>query len=272
MSSTAAMFTTSGLTHSGNPALSEKVVERYLTRPEERVATMTVAGTTIKTFVFLAVLVAGGAWGWSSATTPVGSDVGAGYGNTTVTIPGGFWIASFAAFFVGIFLIVNPRRAALLGVVYAVLQGYCLGAISAAFDAQTEGIVGAAVLSTLCVFAVSLFLYATRIIRPTRRMAFGVAAGIGGLCLLYFFVWIVAIFNWEWLYSDQFRTIGIVVSVIAIVLAALSLTLDFGTIEAGVAAGAPKYMEWYCAYGLMVTLIWLYITILRLLAFVARRS
>ena len=81
---------------------------------------------------------------------------------------------------------------------------------------------------------------------------------------------IVSIFNWTWLYSDQFRTIGIVVSVIAIVLAALSLTLDFGTIEGGVEAGAPKYMEWYCGYGLMVTLIWLYITLLRLLALLAR--
>ena len=84
------------------------------------------------------------------------------------------------------------------------------------------------------------------------------------------FVSIVSIFNWEWLYSDEFRTIGIVVSLLAIVLAALSLTLDFGTIEAGVEAGAPKYMEWYCGYGLMVTLIWLYITILRLLALLSR--
>ena len=193
-----------------------------------------------------------------------------GYGNTTVTIPGGFWLASFAAFFVGMFLVFNPRRAALLGVVYALLQGYCLGAISAAFNAQTEGIVSAAVLATVSVFVVALFLYVTRIVRPTQKMAFAVSAGIGGLILLYVFISLVSIFNWEWLYSDQFRTIGIVVSVIAIVLAALSLTLDFGTIEAGVEAGAPKYMEWYCGYGLMVTLIWLYITMLRLLALLAR--
>jgi uncharacterized YccA/Bax inhibitor family protein len=256
--------------HSGNPALSEKVVSQYFVPSADRPRTMTVVGTAFKTFLLLAVLVAGGAWGWASATAPIASDLGDGYANTTVTIPGGFWLASFAAFFVGIFLVVNPRRAALFGVVYAVLQGYCLGAISAAFDAQTEGIVGAAVLSTLCVFAMSLFLYATRIVRPTQRMAFGVAAGIGGLCLLYLFVWVMSIFNWAWLYSDEFRTIGIVVSLIAVVLAALSLTLDFGTIEAGVAAGAPKFVEWYAAFGLMVTLIWLYVTILRLLALLAR--
>ena len=119
-------------------------------------------------------------------------------------------------------------------------QGYCLGAISAAFNAQTEGIVSAAVLATVSVFVVALFLYVTRIVRPTQKMAFAVSAGLGGLILLYVFVSIVSIFNWTWLYSDQFRTIGIVVSLIAIVLAALSLTLDFGTIEAGVEAGAPE--------------------------------
>ena len=150
---------------------------------------------------------------------------------------------------------------------YALLQGYCLGAISAAFDAQTEGIVGAAVLATVSVFVVALFLYLTRIVRPTQRMAFAVigrdrrAAPAVPLRRRS-----SSIFDWTWLYSDEFRTVGIVVSLIAIVLAALSLTLDFGTIEAGVEAGAPKYMEWYCGYGLMVTLIWLYITILRLLA------
>ena len=254
----------------GNPALSEKFASEYLVAPREQVATMTVTGTALKTLVLLVFLVAGGAWGWASATRSIPNDIGGGYGNTTVTIPGGFWLASFAAFFVAMFLVFNPRRAAPLGVVYALLEGYCLGAISAAFNAQTEGIVSAAVLATVSVFVVALFLYITRIVRPTQKMAFAVSAGLGGLILLYVFISIVAIFNWEWLYSDQFRSIGIVVSVIAIVLAALSLTLDFGTIEAGVEAGAPKYMEWYCGYGLMVTLIWLYITLLRLLALLAR--
>ena len=82
-------------------------------------------------------------------------------------------------------------------------------------------------------------------------------------------MWVLAIFDWQWLYTDEFRTVGLVVSVIAVILAALSLTLDFGAIEAGVEAGAPKYMEWYAAYALMVTVVWLYITLLRLLAFLA---
>jgi uncharacterized YccA/Bax inhibitor family protein len=255
--------------HSGNPALSDSFARAHLT--QRAVRPMSVAGVTVKTTVLLVVLVAGGAWGWAAATEPVGVDLGDGYANTTVTIPGGFWIASFAALFLGIFIAVQPQRAALFGTLYAVCEGFCLGAISASFDAQTDGIVGAAILSTACVFLVSLVLYATRIVKPTQKMAFAVIAGLGGLMLLYTFVFVLAIFDWDWLYSDSFRTVGIVVTAIAIVLAALSLVLDFGTIEAGVQAGAPRELEWYLGFGLMVTLVWLYISILKLLARLSRR-
>jgi len=254
--------------HSSNPALSEKFIDTQLSRTATR--SLTVGGVSFKTLVLLVVLIAGGAWGWASAAQPVGVDLGHGYANTTVTIPGGFWLASFAALFFGISMAVQPRRAALFGALYAVCEGFCLGAISAMFDAQTDGIVGAAVLSTLCVFVVSLLLYVTRIIKPTQKLAFAVVAGLGGLALLYFFVFILSIFNWGWLYSDSFRSVGIVVTIIAIVLAALSLVLDFGTIEAGVRMGAPKELEWYMAFGLMVTLVWLYISILKLLALLSR--
>ncbi len=259
-------------TMTGNPAFSDRIESEYLVGSPQVAKTMSVGGVFVKTSIFLLILIAGGAWGWASATEPVAVDAGSGYGNTTVTIPGGFWLASFGAFFVGIFCSMNPRRAAVLGAIYALLQGYVMGAVSAMFEAQTEGIVGAAILSTVCVFIVALILYVTRIIKPTQKMAFGVSAAIGGLALLYLFVWILSIFNWEWLYSDEFRTIGFVVTIIAIVLAALSLTLDFASIEAGVEAGAPTFMEWYSAYGLMVTLIWLYLMLLRLLAYMARNQ
>ena len=254
--------------HTGNPALSQAFVESHLSTPAER--SMTVAGVGLKTSVLLAFLVAGGAWGWASATEPVGADLGEGYANTTVTIPGGFWLASFGAFLLGILIAVQPRRAALLGVLYALAEGFCLGAISAMFEAQTDGIVSAAVLSTVCVFVAALLLYLTRIIKPTRKLAFAVSAGIGGLALLYLFVFVLSIFDWGWLYSDSFRSIGVVVTLIAIVLAALSLTLDFALIEGGVQARAPKEVEWYLAFGLMVTLVWLYISILKLLALLSR--
>jgi uncharacterized YccA/Bax inhibitor family protein len=231
---------------------------------------MSLGGVAIKTLIDLIVLVAAGAWGWASATTPVADDVGSGYGNVTVTLPGGFWIASFAALFVGILVAVNPRRAAVFGLLYAALEGYVLGAISAAFNAQTSGIVGAAVVTTVALFVVALLLYVTRIITPTRKLAFRgerrnrrplppVLHGRDRVDL-----------RLGWLYSDSSRTVGVTVTAIAVVLAALSLTLDFASIEAGVEAGAPKFMEWYSAYGLMVTLIWLYLELLRLLALLSR--
>jgi uncharacterized YccA/Bax inhibitor family protein len=253
---------------SSNPALSEKFVEASFAVASPR--SMSVAGIGIKTLFLLVVLVASGAWGWAASVVPVGVDLGGGYANTTVTIPGGFWLASFGALFLSIMVIAQPARAALFGFLYAGCEGFCLGSISASFDAQTEGIVGAAILATLCVFVVAFLLYVTRIIKPTQRMAFAVAAGIGGLLLLYTFVFVVSIFSWTWLYSDSFRSVGIVVTLIAIALAAMSLMLDFATIEGGVQAKAPKELEWYLAFGLMVTLIWLYISILKLLALLAR--
>ena len=257
---------------SGNPALSDAFIETQLRAGNRDQPTMSVAGVTIKTLILLVFVVAGGSWGWASATEQVPVELGAGYADTTVTIPGGFWLASFGSLFLGIFIAMAPRRAAVLGFVYAVAQGFVLGAISAAFDAQTDGIVGAAVLSTVCVFFASLVLYLTGIVRPTQKLAFAVIAGLGGLGLLYFFVFVMSIFDWGWLYSDSFRTVGIIITLISIALAALSLVLDFGAVEAGVTAGAPKYLEWYLAFGLMVTLIWLYVTILRLLAYLSRNQ
>ncbi|MDY7104736.1 MAG: Bax inhibitor-1/YccA family protein [Actinomycetota bacterium] len=256
----------------GNPAFDKPEIQRALASPDSAAAPMTVAGVFVKTVLFLVALVIAGAYGWNATVDPgTATDAVGGYGNTTVTIPGGFWLASFVAFGVGIYTSVNPRHAMVTGFVYALLQGYILGSVSAMFDTQTEGIVSAAVLGTVCVLAVSLFLYASRVIRPTAKMAFGVSAGIGGLCLLYFLVWMLSIFDVDFLYSDQFRSIGIVVTIAAIVLAALSLTLNFAAIEAGVASGAPAWLEWYSAYGLMLTLIWLYLTILRLLALLGSR-
>src|SRR5690349_1576507 len=139
---------TTAPTRSGNPALSDRFIESELVGSTTVVKTMSVLGVSFKTIVLLVFVVAGGAWGWASAVTPVAVDLGSGYANTTVTIPGGFWLASFGAFVLGIMTVVNPRRAAFFGILYAICEGFCLGAISAMFDAQTEGIVGAAILST----------------------------------------------------------------------------------------------------------------------------
>jgi uncharacterized YccA/Bax inhibitor family protein len=262
-------MTAPGELASGNPAFTASFVEHHLLVAAPR-RTMSVPGIGVKTLFLLCIVIVGGSWGWAAATTDVPPELGSGVGDTTVVIPGGFWLASLGAFFMGLFVSVVPARAALLGPVYAVLQGYCLGAMSAAFDAQTDGIVGAAVLSTICVFTVALLLYVTRLVQPSQKLAFAVIAGIGGLALLYLFVFVMSIFDWAWLYSDELRAWGVVITLITVVLAALSLVLDFGTIERGVDAGASKELEWYLAFGLMVTLIWLYVTILRLIALLSR--
>lgn len=255
---------------SGNPALGEKAVDRYLVADAGAAKTMTVAGTALKTLLLACLLVAAGAYGWASATKPVSTVIGSGTGNTTVTIPGGFWLVMILALFLGILTSLNPRRAPVLGPLYALCEGYLLGAISAAYNAETHGIVAAAILGTLFVFVVSLLCYVTGIVKPTRRLAFGVTVALGGLLLMYLFVGLLSVFDWSFLYSDQFRAAGIAINLAVVVLAALALTLDFGTVEAGVEARAPRAMEWYCAFGLIVTLVWLYVTILRVLALVNR--
>ena len=217
---------------SGNPALSEKFVETNLSAPATR--SMTVAGVSMKTLVLLIVLVAGGAWGWASATEPVGVDLGGGYANTTVTIPGGFWLASFGAFFLGIFIAVQPRRAALLGValraVRRVLPRSDLGDVrrpDRGHRRRRDPVDGVRVRRVACSCT------SPGSSSPPRSWPSRSSPGWAGSLLLYFFVFILSIFNWGWLYSDSFRTVGVVVTLIAIVLAALSLVLDFATIEAG---------------------------------------
>lgn len=165
-------------------------------------ARMTIGGTALKTALLLVVLVVGGVVGWDATVKPVGA----------------------------------------VDEVTGYAKGYVLGSISAMFEAQTEGIVGAAVVATVAVF-VALFG-----VRDT----------------------VVSIFNWSWLYSEEFRTVGIIATIIAVILAALSLTPNFGSIEGGVEAGAPRVMGSCGAYALMVTLIWLYLTLLRLLALLTR--
>ena len=231
---------------------------------------MTVAGVSIKTLVLLAVLVAGGAWGWASAVQPVGVDLGSGYANTTVTIPGGFWLASFGAFLLGIFIAVQPRRAALLGVLYARVRGVLprrdLGDVRRPDRGhrRRRGPVDAVRVRRLAVPLRHPHHQAdpeagVRRRRRDRRAGAALLLRVHPVDL-----------QLGWLYSDSFRTVGIVVTLFAIVLAALSLVLDFGTIEAGVQAARRRSSSGTWRFGLMVTLIWLYISILKLLALLAR--
>jgi uncharacterized YccA/Bax inhibitor family protein len=145
-------------------------------------------------------------------------------------------------------------------------EGSLLGIASRYYDLRFDGIVSQALIATLCIFLAVYLLYSLRIVKVTSRFATGVIAATGGFFLLYMVVWLLSLLgvNFYFLYAPT--PLGIAISVGIIILGALNLTLDFGFIEKAVAAGAPRFMQWYGAFGLMVALIWIYVSVLRLLA------
>lgn len=149
---------------------------------------------------------------------------------------------------------------------YAVLEGFALGGISAMLEATYEGIVIQAVALTFGTAGCLLIAYKSGVIKATENFRLGVVAATGGVMLIYLATYILGFFGIAIPYIHENGLIGIGFSLVVVVIAALNLVLDFDFIEKGAEHGAPKYMEWYAAFGLMVTLIWLYIEILRLLS------
>ncbi|MFH1214406.1 MAG: Bax inhibitor-1/YccA family protein, partial [Candidatus Neomarinimicrobiota bacterium] len=154
---------------------------------------------------------------------------------------------------------------------YAVLEGLFLGGISALFEKSYSGIVFQNVALTFGTLFCMLIAYKSRLIKPTENFKLGIVAATGGILVFYLVTIILRVFqvNIGYMYASSPLSIGI--SLFVVVIAALNLVLDFDFIESGAAQGAPKYMEWYGAFGLLVTLVWLYLEILRLLAKLANR-
>ena len=149
---------------------------------------------------------------------------------------------------------------------FALLEGLVIGGVSALFEAQFPGIVIQAVGLTFGTCLALLLAYKSRLIRATENFKMGVVAATGGIALFYIITMVVGFFGIRMplMYGNSWASIGF--SIFIVIIAALNLVLDFDFIEQGAAQGAPKYMEWYGAFGLMVTLIWLYLEMLRLLA------
>jgi len=147
-----------------------------------------------------------------------------------------------------------------------VLEGLFLGGISALMEARFPGIVLQAVGLTFGTLAALLFAYRSGLIRATENFKLGVVAATGGICLLYLANIVMGFFGHSIGFIHESGWMGIGFSAVVVVVAALNLVLDFDFIEEGAAQGAPKYMEWYAAFGLMVTLVWLYLEMLRLLS------
>jgi len=223
---------------SGNPTLTAKTFTG-LTDIGER---MTLRGAVNKTFLMLIVVVLGATIAWNEFAA-------------TGAPPAWAWWGSIAGLVLGLIITFRPTAAPTLAPFYALAQGVALGAISAIFEQRYPGIVPQAVGLTFGTLFALLLAYKS-----------GLFAATGGIALLYLVSFVMGFFGRSIPVIHSSGTWGIVFSVVVVLIAAFNLVLDFDFIEAGERVGAPKYMEWYAAFGLMVTLIWLYLEILRLLA------
>jgi len=216
---------------------------------------MSIQGTVNKTLVLLLCVVLTATWVWNLFYQTM---------NPNVVVP---WLAvgAIAGFIVGLITIFKKTWAGVTAPIYALLEGLVLGGLSALAEAQFQGIVIQAVALTFGTFLALLLAYKTRLIRATENFKAGVVAATGGILLIYLATIILGFFGVQIPLIHQSGLVGIGFSVFVVIIAALNLVLDFDLVEQGAAAGAPKFMEWYAAFGLMVTLIWLYIEILRLL-------
>jgi len=233
---------------SGNPALTKKTFEGL--ESDSSNATMTLDGTVNKTSLSLLILLFCAYYTYSSQ-------------NTSFIFLG--FIGGFITALVTIFKkTLSPYTVPL----YAVFQGLALGGISAIYNNMYTGIVQQAIFLTFGIFAALLFAYKTKIIEPTENFKLGVFAATGGIGLVYIVSFIMSFFGsgLSVMNPQNASLMSIGFSIFVVLIAALNLVLDFDFIEQGVENSAPKYMEWYASFGLMVTLIWLYLEILRLLA------
>jgi uncharacterized YccA/Bax inhibitor family protein len=222
---------------------------------------MTINGTINKIGILLLLVIAAAAYTWRMVT-------GADPGNA-----GTFAIAgAIGGFVMALVTVFRPRSSPVTAPIYAILEGLFLGAISAIINAAYPGIAFQAVLLTIGTLFTMLFLYRSGRIRATPRFRRGVFMATGAVFFAYLISFIMSLFGMSMGFMHSAGPLGILISLVIIVIAALNLILDFDFIEKGSQMAAPKYMEWYGAFGLMVTLIWLYIEFLRLLARFAGRD
>jgi len=217
---------------------------------------MTISGTVNKAGLLILCVLATAAWTWNMFYTT--RDMSAIGGLTMVGAFGGFIMAMVTVF--------KKEWSPITAPIYALLEGLFLGAFSATMELRFPGIAIESVALTFGTCLCMLAAYRAGLIRVTQRFALGLVAATGGIALVYIGSMILGFFNVQIPGIFGSGPIGIIFSLVVCGVAALNLVLDFNFIEQGAQRGAPKYMEWYSAFGLMVTLIWLYLEIVRLLA------
>ena len=232
---------------SGNPALTAKSFKNIESAGSEK---MTIEGTINKTAISLLLLMATASYTW----------VNPSFGLMIFGFIGGFIMAIITIF--------KKTWAPYTVSGYALLEGLALGGISQYFEMQYPGIASQAIFLTFGILAALLIAYKTGFIKPTENFKLGVFAATGGIFIMYLISFIISFFGngISILNTNNTSVLSIGFSLFVVIIASLNLVLDFDFIEEGAERGAPKYMEWYGAFGLLVTLIWLYLEILRLLA------
>ncbi|MFM8539245.1 MAG: Bax inhibitor-1/YccA family protein [Planctomycetaceae bacterium] len=248
----------------GNPVLNDKTFENFGVYRRDAVAeqsaptTMTINGTAQKTLFLLLLAFGSACFTWSKTFAAVEANPGA-------AMPwalGGLVVGFIAA------LVICFRHtwAPALAPVYALAEGLFLGGVSASLEVSYPGIVIQAVGGTFGTLLGLLLAYQSGLVRATENFKLGIVAATGGICLVYLISMIGGFFGFPVPFIHEAGPIGIGFSLVVVVIAALNLVLDFDFIEQAAERGAPKYLEWYGAFALMVTLVWLYMEILRLLS------
>ena len=249
---------------SGNPALKSSTFLDLGTGTvvQSGAGAMSLNGTVNKTAFLLILTLVGAMYTWAMFFS----------GNADQLMP---WVlgGAIGGFVVALVTIFKKTWAPVTAPLYAVLEGLFIGGISAMFEQRFPGIVMQAVGLTFGTLAALLIAYRSGLIRVTENFKLGVVAATGGIFLLYMVNIGMRLFGFDGMgFIHDSSLMGIGFSVVVVIIAALNLVLDFDFIEQGVEAGAPKYMEWYAAFGLLVTLVWLYLELLRLLSKLQSRN
>jgi uncharacterized YccA/Bax inhibitor family protein len=247
------------LMRTSNPALNEQAFRGQGVAYGEA---MTLEGTVNKTGVLLLCTAATAAWTWHLFMQS----------RSAASILPLLWLGTIGGFIVALVTVFKKTWSPVTAPAYALLEGLALGGISAVLDLRFPGIAIQAVGLTFGTLFALLLAYRSGLIRVTQKFRLGVIAATGAIMLFYVAQLLLGFFGVHFSTVNGSSPIGIGFSVIVVIVASLNLVLDFDFIESGVRASAPKYMEWYAAFGLMVTLVWLYLEILRLLTKIRSRD
>ena len=256
------------LIKTSNPALGQNTFSdvarsQYGGNLVDASARMTLSGTVNKTGILLLCAVATAAWTWYVFMQA---------NNNSAFAVGAIMLGGIGGFVFAMVTVFKKTWSPVTAPIYALLEGLALGGMSALFELKYPGIAMQAVALTFGTLFVMLLAYKSGLIKVTQKFRMGVVAATGGIMVLYLIELALGFFGIQFTTINGAGPIGIAVSLFIVAIAALNLVLHFDFVEQGVAAGVPKYMEWYAAFGIMVTLVWLYLEMLRLLSKVRSRN